>query len=101
MKVHMVHIRNVRMRMTDRDMLMEMRVRLARWIKSAMGMLMMLIVDMRMGVNHRSVYMRVLMMLGEVEPHANRHEHGGHGQLRGHRLTEHNHGCRAPQKWRG
>ena len=44
-------------------------------------MLMVLVMHMRVGVLHLLMHMLVLMVLGQVKPHADAHEQAGDGEL--------------------
>jgi hypothetical protein len=74
MPVGMVHVGHMRVRVTHRRMLVEMRVRLAGRIERAVRMAMVLVMNMRMGVRHRLVPVLVRVLLGQVQPHADRHQ---------------------------
>ena len=52
---------------------MGVRVRFARWIARRVFMLMMLIVHVRVGMLSRLVVMSMLVMFGEMQPHAHAH----------------------------
>lgn len=49
--VRMVHVRRMRVRMTQAAMLVQMRVWLARRVRGAMRVLVMLVMHVRVGVN--------------------------------------------------
>ena len=62
----MMHVRCVRMGMPQRLVLVNMRVRFARWIKSTMAMTVVLVVNMRMSVRHCRMGMFVFVTFGQV-----------------------------------
>ena len=67
MPMPVVGIRIVWMRVHQCPVLVPVRVRLARWIVRAVGMLMMGVMDMAMGVRHRVMRVLVLVTLGDVQ----------------------------------
>src|SRR5262249_10453608 len=76
-----MHVRHVRMRVPEQPVLMEMRVGLAGRFRSAMGVLVMLVMQVGMGMSHRLVNVLVRMSFGKVEPNAQAHEAAGRHQL--------------------
>ena len=78
-----MHVRNVRMRMSQRLVFVNMRVRFAGRVKSTMAMSVVLVVNMRVLVLHRQVTVDVLVVLGQMQPDAEAHEQGG--EQEGHR----------------
>lgn len=67
-------IREVRVTVPDRRVLMDMTVRLCSIPVKRMLVLMMLIVNVTMFVRERVVLMFVCMAFGEVNPDANTHQ---------------------------
>ena len=74
MTVRVVHVGDVRVRVPHPLMSMPMRMRLSGWIGGSMIMLVVRIVNVRVGMFHRLVLMLVLVELGEVQPDADRHQ---------------------------
>ena len=74
MTVRVVHVGDVRVRVPLPLMSMPMRMRLSGWIGGSMIMLVVRIVNVRVGMFHRLVLMLVLVELGEVQPDADRHQ---------------------------
>ena len=72
--VGVMHVRHVWVRVPHRDVPMVVRVRFACGIPRAVGVAMVLVVHMRVGMFHRLMSMLVLVMLGEMQPHANGHQ---------------------------
>jgi hypothetical protein len=70
----MVHVRDVRMFVHELLVPVPMRVRLTARVVRPMDMLMVRIMDVRMAVLLRLVHVLVVMMLGQVQPDAERHE---------------------------
>ena len=60
---------------------------------------MVLVVDMRMFVFHRHVRMEVLVVLGQVQPYADSHQHASHEKGHGERRSQY-YGKRSAQKRR-
>ena len=67
----------MRMAMHERCVFVPMDVRLAARIVSAMPVPVVFVVPVSVRMRHRLVTMLVLVLLGEVQPHADRHEQGG------------------------
>ena len=61
-----MHVRNVRMRMSQRLVFVNMRVRFAGRVKSTMAMSVVLVVNMRMSVRHCRMGMFVFVTFGQV-----------------------------------
>ena len=80
-------------------MFVEMRVRLAWRIEGAMGVLVVFIMDVRMGVRHRLMNVLVFMMLGQVQPHAGRHQRASNSELHGDRFAQRDHRSGAADEW--
>ena len=74
MSVSVVRIWRVRMGMGKRPMLVPMGVRFAHRIFRPMFMLVVFVMEVRMHVRRSLMGMRVLVMLGKMEPNAKRHE---------------------------
>jgi len=68
-----MHVGNVRVGMPRPAMPVHVRVRLSGRVVRAVLVLMMLVVHMRVLVRHRFVDVLVLMMLAQMQPHANCH----------------------------
>ena len=88
MWMYVVHVRDMRMRVPQPGMLMEMSVGISRRIRGAMRVLMMLIMRVRMGVSHRLMNVLMLMAFGQMKPNPNRHEYTGNGELCSDGFTE-------------
>jgi hypothetical protein len=74
MPMGVVHVRHVRMSVAYQAMAMRMGVRLACRIVRTMVMGVMRIVHVRMGVLHHRMLMFVVVLLGEMQPDAERHQ---------------------------
>ena len=61
-----MHVRNVRMRMSQRLVFVNMRVRFAGRVKSTMVMSVVLVMNMRMSVRHCRMGMFVFVTFGQV-----------------------------------
>src|SRR5262249_49922406 len=88
MPVSMMRIRVVRMPMPEPDMSVPMRVRLADGIIGRMAVPMMLVMNVAVHVIDRRMFVLVLMPLGQMQPHADSHEHPCDGQLQADGLAE-------------
>ena len=75
--VLVVDVRGVRMRVREWRVPMSVGVRFAGRISGGVLVLVVLVVDVQMLVPHRLVGVRVLVVLGEVQPHADGHAHAG------------------------
>jgi hypothetical protein len=62
----MMHVRNVRMRVSQRLVFVNMRVRFAGRVKSTMAMSVVLVVNMRMSVRDCRMGMFVFVTFGQV-----------------------------------
>ena len=100
MTVSVVNVRHVRVRVPHRAVLVEMSVRFARWIEGAMRVTMVFIMDMWMRMRHRRVNVFVLVMLGEVQPDAQRHETARRQELNRDGLRQHHDRRYRPHEWR-
>jgi hypothetical protein len=69
----MVHVRHVWVGMSHRLMLMKMGMRLPGWIASVVRMTVVLVMSMRMRVDHGTMDVFMLVMFSHVQPHASRH----------------------------
>lgn len=65
-----------------------MGVRLAGRIIGAMLVLVMCVMGVRMRVFHGFVNVLMFVVLGDVQPHADRHQKARHQKLKGERLTQ-------------
>ena len=66
MTMAVMHVRNVRMRMSQRLVFVNMRVRFAGRVKSTMAMSVVLVMNMRMSVRHCRMGMFVFVTFGQV-----------------------------------
>lgn len=69
-------------------MRVHMRVRLAQRIDRPVNMLVVLVVDVCMGMRERFVLVPVLVPFGQMQPHAEAHEHGGCQKRERQRLSQ-------------
>ena len=74
MAMPVMQIRIVLMLMAHGEMGVQMRVRLAGRVAASMGMLMVFVVHMSVIVRQFLVLMPMVMALGQVQPHAERHQ---------------------------
>jgi hypothetical protein len=88
----MVFVRHVVMGMGQGRMTMRVRVRLAQGIERSVLMLMVLVVRMRMIVRDGIVNVKMLVMLSDVKPDANRHQASSDEKLGSQRFAEREHG---------
>jgi hypothetical protein len=72
--VPMVQVREVRMAVSQRGVHMEMAVRLAERDPGRVRVLVVLVVDVRVGMLERLVLVLVFVPLREVQPHPGPHE---------------------------
>ena len=75
--VPMVQIREVGVGMTERRVHVGMAMRLPEWGPRHVGVLVVLVVDVRVRVLERLVLVFVVVPLGEVKPHPGGHEDRG------------------------
>ncbi len=73
----MVQVREVGMAVTEWPVHVEVAVRLPGRSSRLVGVLVMLVVDVRVRVLERLVVVLVVVPLGEVKPHAGPHEDAG------------------------
>ena len=66
-----------------------------------MDMLMVFIVNMRMGMQHRFVNMLMCVSFAEMQPNAGCHEKSRHRELHGERFVQEQSGGDGAQEWRG
>ena len=97
----MMGIRHVWVGMSEPTVFMPMGVRLARRIACLVFVLMMLIMNMWMHVSGWLVRMRMLMMLGKVQPDAQRHKSTGNKEARRDGITESDDGNSGTKEWCG
>jgi hypothetical protein len=97
MPVRVVHIGHMRVRMAQRAMLMEMGVRLSRWIRRAVRVSVMRIMHVRMCMGEGLVNVFVLVMFGHMQPYACGHQTSGDRQPGGQRFAKRDH---RPPPWR-
>ncbi len=62
---------------------------LSDWIVRPMAMVMMVVMDVPARMCHRLMNMLVLVLLGDVQPHADGQERAGNSNLSGKRIAEH------------
>ena len=72
--MRVMHVRHVRVLMSQRLVLVRMRMRLAGRVRSFMGVLVMDVMHMRMRMNESLVEMLMLVMFGQVQPYAECHQ---------------------------
>ena len=91
MTMLMVNVWKMRMNVPDRHMLMWMLV----WARAIPGkvmrMLMVLVMNMRVGMHHGQVRMVVFMRFCQVQPDTQPHQRRGHPKHRSCRFTKTNH----------
>ena len=73
MLVKMMHVRDVRMRVAQTDVPVKMSVAFPRRIRSAVCMLVMLVVTMPVLVQHAQMLMLVLVVLGNMQIDTDHH----------------------------
>ena len=78
---------------------MRMGVRFARRITRGVLVLMVLIVHVGVRMLHQLVRVLMLVMLRQMQPHAEAHEQAGRNQLNGHGLSQEHNGRERAQKW--
>ena len=88
MSVPVMEVGIVRVFVPKGRVVMPVGVRLAGRIVGAVGVLVMLVVDVAMLMVHRLMQVVVFVLLGQMQIDAQRHEDGGGGELRGDRLTK-------------
>jgi hypothetical protein len=99
--VPMVQIREVRVAVTEPRVHVGMAMRLAGRSSRRVGVLVVLVVDVRVRVLERLVLVLVFVPLGEVKPHAGPHETPGEEGLPGQRLMERDGACDRSHEGRG
>ena len=87
MSVLMMHVRHVLVGMLQSHMRMPMGVGLTWRIFGFVDVLMILIMNVRMRVYQRFVDMLVFVMLGQMQPHSDRHECSRDDELGRNRFT--------------
>ena len=75
--VLVMRVGHMRVPVLESAMLVRMRVRLPRRIVGAMHVLMMRVMNVGMRVREHLMVVLMLMIFGEMQPHANRHEGAG------------------------
>ena len=89
MRVTMIHIREVRMFVGQRDVLMQMFMRFQRIpIEIVRVIVMLVVVGMRMRMRDRLVRVIMLMVFSQVQPDANRHQRRSGPEQRRRRLAQ-------------
>ena len=96
----MVNIWEMRMRVLHDLMLVFMAVRRITIPRKVMAVLVMRIVAVLVRVRHRSVLMRMVVVLGQVQPDPGRHEHCRQPEHHARRFTQHGDGQRSAHKRR-
>ncbi len=84
----MMHVGHMRMSVNKWLMLMPMRVWFTRWIVRPVNVLVMLVMNVRVGMSPSSMDMLVLVTLREVKPHPETHECASGNQLHCNWLAE-------------
>src|SRR5215469_3262533 len=97
--MRVMHVRQVRVPMSHRLVLVRMRMWLAGRVRSFMGVSVMDVMHMRMCMNESLVKMLMLMMFGQVQPYANGHQGTRDKKLRGYRFAKHDDRYRAANEW--
>ena len=94
-----MNIRVVRMCVGEGFMTVPMCVRFPRRIVRLVRMLVVRVVCVKVFVLQRLVHVQVLVLLGQVQPHAERHERGAAGQEQSGSLVVHGHcNCRTHKR---
>ena len=99
MPMRVMHVRHVRVPMSHWLVLVRMRMRLARRVRSFMGVSVMDVMHMRMRMNESLVKMLMLVMFGQVQPYADGHQGTRDKKLRCYRFTKDDDRCRAANEW--
>lgn len=94
-----VNIRVVRVTVCDGCMCMLMGMRFATIPREIVRVLMVEVVDVAMGVRDRVMRMHVGMTLGEVQPHAQRHQNCRDPEQQRSVLTKSHNGDNCSQEW--
>ena len=100
MLVPVVQVRVVRVRVCKMLVTMPVGVRLARRVIRSVCVLVVLVVGVQMFVLHRFVMVLVLVTLGQVEPDAKAHEHGGDSEANRHPVAQHQNSNQRPNERR-
>ena len=90
MRVAMVNIWEMPVTVDHGPMAMSVQMRLARWVRRTVRMAMVLVMQMGMLMLHRFVAVFVLMLFGQMEIKADRHQDAGKGKLQREGLTQQN-----------
>lgn len=77
----------VRMGVLEPSVTVRMGVRFAGRVGRCMRMAVVFVVDVRMGVRRRLMLVIVVVLLGQMQIHADRHQQAGHDQLQRDRLA--------------
>jgi hypothetical protein len=86
--MRMVHVRHVRVSVFQSAVTVRMGVRFAGRIVGAVFVLMMRIMHVGMRVFHGFMNVLMFVVLGDVQPYADRHQQPRHQQLKRERLTQ-------------
>ena len=98
--VPVVQVGIMRMAVRQPAVSVRMRVRLLPVPREAVAVLVMLVVHVRVRVLQRLVHVRVLVALGQVKPHAERHQPGRDPERGRRRLAQHEQGERGAEERR-
>ena len=99
MAMRVMHVRHVRVLMSQRLVLVRMRVWLAGRVRSFVSVSVMDVVHMRMRMNEGLVKMLMLVMFSQVQPYADGHQGTRDKKLRCYRFTKDDDRCRAANEW--
>jgi hypothetical protein len=98
--MRVMHVREVRMLVPQPVMPMGMGMRLPRRIIGRVLMSMVLIMHVGVRMFHWLMNMFMLVMLGQVQPHADTHQQSCRKKLNGHRLAQEDYSRERAQKRR-
>lgn len=101
MPVRVMHVRYMGVAVLQPVVAVRVSMGLAGRITGAMLVLMMLVVNVRMGMVGDPVLMLVLVRLGEMQPDSAAHEKASHDQLRGYGLVQQEQRRDRTQEWSG
>ena len=77
----MMFVRRMGMAVLEGIVLMPMRMRLARWIRWTVRVLVMQVVGVGVRMRQRFMEMRVLVVFGDMQPYTDRHQRAGDKNL--------------------
>ncbi len=75
MPVLVMHVGDMRVRMAQAAMLVRMRMRLAGRVAGLVRVPMMLVMHVGVRMGGRLVHVLMLVVFGQMQPHADRHQH--------------------------